>query len=223
MRSKAGWLVVGLGIGLLFMGALRWLGSSQNVLTPFAGFATPGYVLVTVVFATALIRAGVPFNRFGFGARLNIRHIILALAAFAVIRLFNAAVGPLIEAFLESPRNLGRFSGVEGSLPSLIALLALNWTFAAFGEEFTYRIVLTRGISFALGESRGSLILAVVLQAVVFGLAHSYQGATGIVGSALKGLVFGAVTIAARWSIWPAALAHGTNNTLGITTLYLGD
>jgi membrane protease YdiL (CAAX protease family) len=216
-------LVFGFGIGLVFMGALRFSAFNPTVLTPLSGFATPGYVIVTVVFVIALTRVGVPFRRFGFDARPGIRHAMLALAAVAVIRLFNTAVGSLLEELLNSPRNLERFSAVEGSIGSLVAVLVLSWTFAAFGEEFTYRIVLMRAVAFALGDSRRAVVLAVMLQAIVFGLAHTYQGAAGIVGSALNGLVFGTVTVVARWSIWPAALAHGANNTIGLLALYFAD
>ena len=80
-----------------------------------------------------------------------------------------------------------------------------------------------RGISFVLGDSRAAQISAVALQAVLFGLIHAYQGPAGIAGSAMSGLAFGAVTLAARWSIWPAALAHGANNTIGIVALFLGE
>lgn len=113
----------------------------------------------------------------------------------------------------------------EPARPSIVSASGIRHvilTLAAFGEEFTYRIVLMRGLSFALGESRGAVISALVLQAMIFGLAHAYQGAAGILGSALNGLVFGTVTLAARRSIWPAALAHGINNTIGILALYLG-
>jgi hypothetical protein len=100
--------------------------------------------------------------------------------------------------------------------------LVTNWTFAAFGEEFAYRILLMRAIAYVLGDTRFALVCAVLLQAVIFGLVHAYQGTAGIAGSAISGVVFGAVTVAARWSIWPAALAHGGNNTFGIVALYLG-
>ena len=56
----------------------------------------------------------------------------------------------------------------------------------------------------------------------MFGLIHAYQGPTGIVSSATSGLVFGAITLVGRWSIWPAAIAHGVNNTIGILSLYRG-
>lgn len=53
-------------------------------------------------------------------------------------------------------------------------------------------------------------------------LVRAYQGPAGVAGAAVNGLVFGAVTLAARWSIWPAALAHGINNSFGIWALYHG-
>ncbi len=216
------WLVVGLSLGLLFMGVLRISAKFPNILTPLAGYATPGYVLITVIFTILLVRAGLPLKRFGFGVRPDLRQIMLAIAAIAILRIFAVALNPLIEELLGGPRNLERFSNVEGSVASLVALLFLNWSLAAFGEEFAYRIVLMRGISFIFGDSGTGQISALVLQAVMFGLIHAYQGPAGIAGSTFSGLVFGAVTIASRWSIWPAAFAHGINNTIGIIAIYYG-
>ena len=222
MKKNVVWLVVGLSLGLLFMGALRISAVHQNVLTPLAGYATPGYVLITVLFTILLVRAGLPLNKFGFGIRPDLRQIMLAIAAIAILRVFAVAINPLIEELLGGARNLERFSDVKGSTTLLVALLITNWTLAAFGEEFAYRIVLMRGISFVLGDSRTGQVSALVLQALMFGLIHAYQGPTGIAGSTFSGLVFGAVIIAARWSIWPAAIAHGINNTIGIIALYHG-
>lgn len=222
MRKRVAWLVFGLGLGLSFMGALRLAAVHPGALTPVARFATPGYVLITVVFTILLVRAGLPLNRFGFGAGPDLRQVALALAAVAALRLFAATGAPLMEELLGGPRNLERFAGVEGSAWGLAALLTRSWTLAAFGEEFAYRIVLMRGISFGLGDSRTGCAVALVVQAVLFGLIHAYQGPAGIAGSAVSGLIFGAVTLAGRWSIWPAALAHGINNTIGILELYHG-
>jgi len=215
-------LAAGLATGLLFMGALRFSATTPTVLTPLAGFATPGYIAITALFAILLSNAGLPHNRFGFGARLNLRHVLMAIAAIAVLRIIDFVLGTWLEELLGGGRDLERFAGVEGSVSALMLLLATNWTFAAFGEEFAYRIILMRAIAYVLGDTRIALMCALLLQAAIFGLIHAYQGPTGIAGSAISGLVFGAVTIAARWSIWPAALAHGGNNTFGIIALYLG-
>ena len=223
MKKKVVWLVVGLGLGLLSMGALRQAALNSSTFAPLSGYVTPGYVLITVVFTILLVRAGLPLNRFGFGTPPDLRQIMLVIAAIVILRVFAVALNPLIEEFFGGERNLERFSDVEGSVASLVALLITNWTLAAFGEEFAYRIVLMRGISFVFGNSRKGHISALVLQAVMFGLVHAYPGPTGIAGSTISGLVFGAVTIASRWSIWPAAFAHGTNNTISIIALYLGE
>ncbi len=216
------WLIPGLGLGLLAMGALRAAGTYPGALTPWSGFATPGYIIVVVVFTVLLLRAGLPLNRVGFGTRLGPRHLLLALAAIAVLRVFDVALEPMLEGLLGGPRILDRFADVKGSPGALAGLLAMSWSFAAFGEEVAYRIVLMRGITFALGDTRRAMALALVLQAAMFGIVHAYQGPAGIAGAAASGLVFGAVTLAGRWSIWPAALAHGVNNTFGILELYRG-
>ena len=221
-KKRICWLVLGLSLGQLFMGLLRASAAYPNELSPLSKYATPGYVFVTVLFAVLLFRAGLPLNRFGFGARADRRQILLAIAAIAVLRIFAHTLELWIESLLGTTRDLQRFSGVEGSIPSLLALLFTNWTLAAFGEEFAFRIVLMRGLAFVFGDSRTGRLSALVLQSVMFGLVHAYQGPAGILGSAFSGLIFGAVTLACRWSIWPAAIAHGTNNTIGIFALYHG-
>ena len=120
-----------------------------------------------------------------------------------------------------SGRDLTRFSGVAGSPVALVQLLVLNWTVAAFGEELAFRIVLMRGIAFSLGDSRTAFGIALIAQAILFGLIHAYQGPAGIIGAGINGLIFGGLTLAARGSIWPAAIAHGTSTSIGILTLYL--
>jgi membrane protease YdiL (CAAX protease family) len=222
-KKKIVWLVLGLSIGLLFMGALRKSVFQTNMLTPLSGLATPGYILISVLFTIWLVKAGLPLNKFGFGEKLNLRHITLAIIAIVILRIFAYTFNPIIEELFSGPRNLERFSDVEGSAMSFVLLLITNWTLAAFGEEFAYRILLMRGISYVFGDSKTAQVTALILQSVMFGLIHSYQGSTGIVSSAFSGLVFGAVIIVGRWSIWPAAFAHGTNNTIGIVALYIGE
>lgn len=214
-------VVVVFAAGLLAVAALRFLDLRSDDPPAVAAYATLIYIGLTVLAAILLIRSGVPIRRLGFTLPLRPWTVVaFALLGVAILQLSGALLGPVFEHVFGSGRDLTRFADVTGSPSALIQLLAVNWTVAAFGEELAFRIVLMRGVAYALGDGRRALTIALVVQAIVFGLIHSYQGPAGVAGSAISGLVFGALTLAARWSIWPAAIAHGLNNTIGILGVY---
>ncbi|MEL7061400.1 MAG: type II CAAX endopeptidase family protein [Acidobacteriota bacterium] len=221
-RRRAGGLAVGFVVALLAMAALRWSGPLDNALTPFSRFATLGYIAATVCFSIALVRAGVPFDRLGFGDGPRWRHLGLALVGVVALRVLGGVVLPWVQGWIAAPRDLERFSAVdEGSLGALATYLAVSWSFAAFGEELAYRVVLMRALAVALGDGRRAQAAALVVQAGVFGLVHAYQGAMGVVGATLSGLVYGALALAAQGSIWPSAFAHGANNSINLLRLFV--
>ncbi len=210
------------GAALVLSGVLRFYNLRTENPPQFTAYATLIYIGVTVFAAVLLSRAGVPMKRLGFGLTFQpARYLALAAIGVGVIQLFGFLFDPLLERVLGETRDLARFSDVAGSTTALLKLMALNWTVAAFGEELAFRIVLMRGIAFALGDSRRAFGIALVVQAVLFGFIHAYQGPAGVIGAGINGLVFGGLTLAARGSIWPAALAHGSSNTIGILSLYL--
>lgn len=210
------------GAGLLLSGALRFYNLRSENPPPLTGYATIIYVCITIFAAILLSRIGVPMSRLGFGVTFKpVKFFLLAALGVALIQLFGLLLDPLSERVFGETRNLARFSDVAGSPTALIQLMALNWTVAAFGEELAFRIVLMRGIACALGDNRAALGTALIVQAILFGVIHAYQGPAGIIGSGINGLIFGGLTLAARGSIWPAALAHGSSNTIGILSLYL--
>lgn len=203
--------VLGFILGLLGMAALRYLES---------GVATPGYVVLTILCAIILQRNGVSLNRFGFATPPRLRMLALALLGIAFLQVLDHTVYPLVEQALGVVRDLRRFDGVAGSVSALMTLLFFSWTFAALGEEVAYRVVLMRAIANVLGDSRLAVGVALVMQALIFGIAHAYQGPMGVISSSISGLVFGGLVLSCRGSIWAAFLAHGGNNTIGILLLY---
>lgn len=209
------------GAGLLMVGLLRYYDVRSDDPPTLAGYATLIYIGLTVIATISLTRIGVPIRHLGFVMTVRPWIVIaLALLGVAILQLSGSLLTPLWEHIFGSGRDLTRFSDVAGSPIALVQLLTLSWTIAAFGEELAFRIVLMRGISYALGDDRKAFAIALVAQAIVFGLIHAYQGPAGIASSAISGLVFGGLTLAARGSIWPAVLAHGLNNTIGIMEVY---
>jgi membrane protease YdiL (CAAX protease family) len=70
-------------------------------------------------------------------------------------------------------------------------------------EEFLYR-----GFAMAALSRAGILPWAVVLiSSVFFGLAHTYQGASGVAATTLMGLVFGSTRLVLQ-SLLPVAIWH---------------
>ena len=59
------------------------------------------------------------------------------------------------------------------------------------------------------------------MAAIPFGLAHAYQGATGMIVTGVAGFACGAIYVLHRFNLWYAIFTHGFTNTFGITAIYL--
>lgn len=80
---------------------------------------------------------------------------------------------------------------------------------AGLGEELAYRGFLVP----ALAAVFGSVLAAVLLSSIVFGILHAYQGWLGMVRTALLGIVL-ATSFILTGSLWPAIIAHAMLDVL---------
>lgn len=150
--------------------------------------------------------------------------IALALAQIVLDSLVRSVTTPLIVAWTGADPHLDAktFAAIEGNLDLYLMVLPCVWLFAAFGEEFLYRGYLMTRLSQLLGGGRAAWALAIVGQAVLFALAHWYQGPVGMVPIGIGAVLTGIATLAWGRNLWPAMIAHGLIDTLGFTLLYLG-
>jgi len=207
---------------LLISGFLRLSEYQPTLLSPFSEFAMPLYFVGTIVAAVVLVNLGTDFNRMGFGFPIRFEHLMAAAVGVVLLQLSASFLSPIWESILGQSSDLERFSGLDGSLPRLLGFIVVSWTIAAFGEEFAFRIVLMGGLQAALGGGKKVALAALLIQACIFGLVHMYQGPVAIISSTISGLILGGLVLSFRGAIWPAALAHGANNTFGLVNLYLG-
>ena len=222
-RRHIALLSAGFSLAIMLVALLRVAKVGQTDIGLSSGLATPLYVVCTVVFIVMLARAGERMGGFGFRVPIKFwRAIGLGVLGIVLLQISAQLLHPMIEAALGSSRDLSRFAGVAGNPEELMRLLVFSWLFAAFGEEIAFRIALMRGLSISFGDDSNARVIALVAQALVFGLVHLYQGPAGVAGTIISGLVFGVVTLLGRGSIWPAAIAHGGNNTIGILAIYYG-
>ena len=196
-------LLVGTGLrkqpGIGVLGALVvvglvawWRGDGLGAL----GFAAPASWPATVAWALAL------------GVALQ------ALSALIV--------DPLVERLTGVRHDLSVLAGVRGSWRAFALWMALVWLVVAPIEEAIFRGFLMTEIARVVGTSPWATLLNVVLSSVVFGLAHAYQGRSGVVSTVLVGAVLGWVFVASGFDLWLVIIAHGFVDTIGIALVASG-
>lgn len=131
-------------------------------------------------------------------------------------------IAPLLQRLTGEAINLSQFTGLRGNLTILIVFLAVTWTEAAFVEEMFFRGYLLNRLTDLFDRERLGIALALVVQAILFGLGHTYQGLTGVLDTALAGLVLGLLYLQARRNLWLPILAHGIIDTTGFLLIYFG-
>ena len=114
------------------------------------------------------------------------------LAAAVIVVLSDVVVGPIAEKHLgvqHAPKVM------ETSAPNLLwalRMLALIWTFAAFGEEMGYRGYLMTRAAEVGNRSTIAYFAALIAVSILFGYGHYYKGPAGVIASTISGLVLGA-------------------------------
>jgi membrane protease YdiL (CAAX protease family) len=151
-----------------------------------------------------------------------LRVILIALAA-AVLRLVAGGAVESLAAHIWPPiKAPGGANQIAGHPWVALKWLGIVWTFAAFGEEVSYRAYLVTRAADLGNRSRLAYALAVVAVAVLFGFGHYYKGPAGILDSAVAGLILGAVYLIARRNLWACVIAHGLIDTVGVVAAYFG-
>jgi membrane protease YdiL (CAAX protease family) len=146
--------------------------------------------------------------------------LIALLGAIAAI-VISSLISPLTAAYFGKP-ELHRFSGIAHNLPVYLFLLPFAFLFAGFGEEFADRGVIMTRLALLFGSGKAGWTAALIIQAILFGLDHFYQGLAGMIDVGIYGLVYGAIFLIARRNLWANGLAHGLLDALAFTLLYLG-
>jgi uncharacterized protein len=87
--------------------------------------------------------------------------------------------------------------------------VALAWSVAAFGEEMVYRGYLMDRVADLLNRTRHAWIISLIAVQVGFGLAHAYQGVTGVIDEGLMGLLLRLIYLGTGRNLAVSIVAHG--------------
>jgi uncharacterized protein len=165
-----------------------------------------------------------PWSAIGLSlpARLPRAIAIGAAAGVAMELLALLVTTPWISAFFGTEPDYSDLEFVKGNLKYLLIVLALSWTFAAFGEEICFRGFLMQRLARLFGDSRAAGITSLLLASVLFGWVHSEQGVSGAVQEGLSGLLLGVLFLTTARNLAVPIVAHGVSNTVAFVLIYLG-
>jgi len=129
---------------------------------------------------------------------------------------------PILVRLLRKQPDLDDFRALTGNLKLTLIFLALAWTLAAFGEEMVYRGYLMNRIADLLNRTRSAWIVSLVAIYIGFGLAHAYQGWTGVIDEGLMGLLLGLIYLRTKRNLAVPIIAHGIQDSIDLVLIFLG-
>ena len=174
-------------------------------------------VLLTLIAITFLIRQrGVAWRDLGLTwPERPWRALLLFLLCVVSIGLvFNFVIAPLFPQGANDINN-GQVLSLGETLFQLFFIAILG---AAMGEEMLFRGFLLNNLNGLLGENKAAAILAVLLQAVVFGVLHS--GIQGMVSAGVIGVILGVFYLFAGRNLLVVMAAHAVPDILSVISSY---
>ena len=150
-------------------------------------------------------------------------NVLLQAILYSILLLvvIDMIITPITEYYSGQQVDLSSLDGIKGNFISYIIFILFMWVVAAFGEEFVYRGLLVERLGTLFGHTKMALWIAVFISAILFGLAHRYQGISGMVATGFAGFAFGLMFINSKNRLWLTILTHGIYDVIGITLIYL--
>ena len=164
------------------------------------------------------------WSAMGFNRPQSWRRIFLIALVAAGVRILlgQFVIEPITGFFWPAPSAPEIANEITGNVKMALVALLLVWTFAAFGEEISYRgYLLTRAADIG-SRSTAAYWLGIVLVSVLFGYGHYYKGASGIIDSGIAGLILGGAYMVAGRNLWACIFAHGFIDTFAVIDAFFG-
>ncbi len=129
---------------------------------------------------------------------------------------------PFLVHVLGKQPDLEVFQSLRGNIKLFLIYIALAWILAAFGEEMVYRGYLMNRVADLMNRTQRAWIVSLIVVHVGFGLAHAYQGVTGVIDEGLMGLLLGIVYLRTGRNLAVPIVAHGVQDSIDFILIFLG-
>jgi membrane protease YdiL (CAAX protease family) len=149
---------------------------------------------------------------------------ILAIGSIFLITFITLFVLKLFFGLQQAADATGKFSFFLGRPVVFILYLIIGiWFGAGLGEELLIRGFLLNQLKNIFGDSKISWALALLTQAIIFGLMHIYHGTMGMVITELIALSFDTFYLVAKQRLFPVIFAHAIFDTLTMVVFYFSE
>jgi len=149
--------------------------------------------------------------------------VAAGVGAGVLIEAFQLFVSqPLLVRVLGKQPDLEVFRQVHGNIKLTLVFVAFSWTVAAFGEEMVYRGYLMNRVADLFRRTPLAWVISLFAVHVGFGLAHAYQGITGIIDEGLMGFLLGIIYLRTGRNLSVPIIAHGIQDSIDFVLIFLG-
>lgn len=140
---------------------------------------------------------------------------LLAVAFIAAYNILKNMLGLDLAPDTSTSEAPAKFGELKDNYLHLMMILPIVWLQSAL-EEILDRAFLITWIERVFSSTLFATILAVLLQAVIFGFRHSYDLSDRSITVALIGLAMGIAYVAFGRNLWPLIFAHCLLNTMSM-------
>jgi len=197
---------------LLYNQAIIWTANIMMLIMVFTGVKLRGEGLEHFGFSFKKVTWKIGLKTF----LQSILVFILALAGFVIGSIIMANITGIPES-----SDMSSYDYLKDNIWMLFLTLGGVYIVASFGEEVIYRAFLINRISELGLNSKKGKILAAIISAIIFGLAHYSWGIMGIVQTSFMGLALGGSYLYLKKRIWVLIFAHAYMDTILMLQMYL--
>ena len=196
---------------LLYNQSIIWTANIMMLLMVFTGIKLRGEGLKHFGFSFKKVTWKIGLKTF----LQSIIVFILALSGFVIGSIIMANITGIPES-----SDMSSYDYLKDNIWMLFLTLGGVYIVSSFGEEVIYRAFLINRISELGLNSKKGKILAVIISAIIFGLAHYSWGIMGVVQTSFMGLALGGSYLYLKKRIWVLIFAHAYMDTILMLQMY---
>lgn len=198
----------------------------RQVYVSSLGFITNGlfWSFTTLAVATWIMKArGVRWSELGLRKSTSLNTSVVATLSILVLAIGSVIVFEVLKDQLHAglapdtsnESAVSKFGDLEGNWPLFFSILPLIWLESCL-EEILDRGFLMNWIERMFSGTHLATVMAVVLQAMIFGFRHSYDLSERSITVGLIGLAMGIGYVVFGRNLWPLMIAHCALNTISM-------